>query len=187
MIFLTLFIEFFKIGLFAIGGGLATLPFLYDLSAKYGWFTATELTNMIAISESTPGPIGINAATYAGYAVQGVPGAIVSTFGLVCPSLIIILLIAVLLKNIKDNPYVNAAFYGLRPAVCGLIVSAGYKIFETTLWNWPAFQSSGSWLSLFDVRILILFGILLWFQYRYNKHPILVILMGAAVGILLSL
>ncbi|MBR6348683.1 MAG: chromate transporter, partial [Spirochaetales bacterium] len=88
MIYLRLFWEFFKTGLFAMGGGMATVPFLFDISAKTGWFTASELADMIAISESTPGPIGVNMATYVGFTTAGIPGGIVATFGLFCPALI---------------------------------------------------------------------------------------------------
>ena len=124
MIYLRLFFEFFKTGLFAIGGGLATLPFLQDMSARTGWFTTDQLADMIAISECTPGPIGVNMATYAGFLVRGVPGAVTATLGLICPSVIVILIVARILKRFKDNKYVQAAFYGLRPASTGLIAAA---------------------------------------------------------------
>ena len=124
MIYLRLFFEFFKTGLFAIGGGLATLPFLQDMSARTGWFTTDQLADMIAISECTPGPIGVNIATYAGFLVRGIPGAVTATLGLICPSVIVILIVARILKRFKDNKYVQAAFYGLRPASTGLIGAA---------------------------------------------------------------
>ena len=127
MIYLTLAIEFFKIGLFSIGGGMATLPFLMDLTTRYDWYTASELANMVAISESTPGPVGINMATYAGYNAAGVPGAIVATLSLTAPALIIIVLIAKFLENFSENPTVKAVFYGIRPTVAALI---GYAVWE---------------------------------------------------------
>ena len=114
-IFLTLFLEFFKVGLFAVGGGLATIPFLYEMSAKTGWFTYEELANMIAVSESTPGPMGINMATYVGFETSGILGSICATIGLVTPSVIIILIIAKALQAFLSNRYVDAAFYGIRP------------------------------------------------------------------------
>ena len=116
--------EFFKTGLFAIGGGMATLPFLTNIGETTGWYTQTELMNMLAVSESTPGPIGINMATYVGFTVGGVPGAILATLSEVAPSIIIILIIAVMLKKFRDSKYVNNAFYGLRPASTGLIGAA---------------------------------------------------------------
>ena len=127
MIYLILAYEFFKIGLFSIGGGMATLPFLMDLANKYDWFTVSELTNMVAISESTPGPVGINMATYAGYNAAGILGAVVATLALTAPAWIIIILIAKFLENFSENVNVKAAFYGIRPAVAALI---GYAVWE---------------------------------------------------------
>ena len=118
MLYLQLFYEFFKTGLFAIGGGLATLPFLYDMADKYPWFTRTDLANMIAVSESTPGPIGVNMATYVGFTTGGILGSIIATCGLVLPSLIIIIIIAKFLESFQDNRFVQSAFYGLRPVEC---------------------------------------------------------------------
>ena len=135
MLWITVFLEFFKIGLFAIGGGLATLPFLYDLTEKYEWFTAHDLSNMIAISESTPGPIGINCATYAGVKALGPLGGVMSTVGLVFPSLIIILLVAKAMDKFKDNKFVNYGFYGIRPAVAALIALAFVDVAKVTLFN----------------------------------------------------
>ena len=126
MIYLRLFYEFFKAGLFSIGGGLATLPFLYDISDTTGWFTHGQLADMLAISESTPGPIGINMATYVGFTTGGIPGAVIATVGIITPSIIVILLIAKFLQAFRDNKYVKGAFYGLRPASTGLITAAGF-------------------------------------------------------------
>ena len=115
-LFVLLFLEFFKTGLFAVGGGLATLPFLIQLTYRYDWFTQSMLADMVAVSQSTPGPMGINMATYAGFTTAGVPGALVSTFGIVLPSLIIIIIVAKFLEKFNDNVYVNSVFQGLRPA-----------------------------------------------------------------------
>ena len=135
MILIQLFYEFFKAGLFAVGGGLATLPFLQDISAKTGWFTLDQLADMIAISECTPGPIGVNMATYVGFSTAGVPGALAATLGLIAPSIIVILIIAGFLKRFQDNRYVQAAFYGLRPASTGLIGAAcAWAALRTTDW-----------------------------------------------------
>ena len=124
-LYLRLYWEFFKTGLFAIGGGMATLPFLKDIGATTGWFSQTDLMNMLAVSESTPGPVGINMATYVGYTVGGVPGAIVATIGEVTPSIIVILIVAAMLAKFRDSQYVANFFHGwLDP----LIVSAGIKI-----------------------------------------------------------
>ena len=117
MIFLKLYLVFFKIGLFAIGGGLATLPFLQELVEQYGWITSQDLLDMIAISESTPGPIGINSATFVGYKTAGLLGGIIATLGLVTPSVIIIMIIAHYFMKFSEQPVIRSAFYGLRPAV----------------------------------------------------------------------
>ena len=110
MIYLRLFYEFFKAGLFAVGGGMATLPFLYDISDSTGWFTHSQLADMIAVSESTPGPIGVNMATYVGYTTGGIPGAVIATLGLITPSIIIILIIAKALQAFRQSKYGGCRF-----------------------------------------------------------------------------
>ena len=128
MTYLRLYYEFFKTGLFAIGGGLATLPFLKNIGEATGWYTYSDLLNMLAVSESTPGPIGINMATYVGYTVAGLPGAVIATLGEVTPSIIVILIVAAILKSFRNNVYVERAFYGLRPASSGLIGGAAVAV-----------------------------------------------------------
>ena len=132
MIFLSLFYEFFKAGLFAVGGGLATIPFLKEISAKTGWFTLSQLTDMIAISESTPGPMGVNCATYVGFETAGILGSITATIGLITPSVIIIILISKILEKFRNNRYVDAAFFGLRAASVALIAEAGISVAALT-------------------------------------------------------
>ena len=114
-VYLRLYWEFFKTGLFAVGGGMATLPFLQNIGETTGWYTYGDLMNMLAVSESTPGPIGINMATYVGFTVGGVPGAIIATLGEVTPSIVVILIVAAILRSFRDNVYVDWAFYGCRP------------------------------------------------------------------------
>ena len=128
MIFLRLFFEFAKVGLFAVGGGLATIPFLQDMGARTGWFTNTELTTMIAVSESTPGPMGVNMATYVGFETAGLLGAVLSTLGLVTPSIIVIIVIAGFLQKFRQSKTVDSVFRGLRPASTALIASAGLSV-----------------------------------------------------------
>ena len=130
MLIFRLFWEFFKTGLFAIGGGLATLPFLYDMQAATGWFTLDDISNMIAISESTPGPMGINMATYTGFTSMGVLGGIAAVAGLVTPSIIIIIIVSNILEKFKTNKYVQYCMYGLRAASVGLISVAGLRVAE---------------------------------------------------------
>ena len=194
MTYLRLFYEFFKTGLFAIGGGMATLPFLKDIGASTGWYTYSDLLNMLAVSESTPGPIGINMATYVGFTVAGVPGAIVSTLGEVTPSIIIILIIAALLKNFRDNRYVNMAFYGLRPASSGLIGGACVALVLQVLLGSQILTVEGSLLGRLQTGVginypgIVLAGILLVLtnvvKPTKKLHPIVFILASAVVGVL---
>lgn len=186
MIYLQLFFEFFKAGLFAIGGGMATLPFLYDMSDKMGWFTYADLANMVAISESTPGPIGINMATYVGYTLRGVPGALTATVGLITPSIIIILIIAKFLQAFKDSPLVDAAFYGLRPASTGLIAAAGLSVLALVLVN-PGVSEGAGILELINIKSILLIAVLYYFTAVCKKtkglHPVCFIAASAVVGI----
>ena len=187
---LTLFFEFFKTGLFAVGGGMATLPFLYDMSEKTGWFTASQLADMIAVSESTPGPIGVNMATYVGFTTAGVPGVLIATLGLVTPSVIIILLIARVMKQFRDNKYVDAAFYGLRPCSVGLIAAAGLLVVRLALLRVDAFKASGAVLDLFNWKAIALAAVLLVLtrvvKQTKKLHPIVFIGLSALAGALFS-
>ena len=176
-LYLRLYWEFFKTGLFAIGGGMATLPFLKDIGATTGWFSQTDLMNMLAVSESTPGPVGINMATYVGYLTKGVPGAITATIGLVAPSIIIILIVAAFLEAFRSSKYVGGAFYGLRPASTALITAAGLVVVKET------FVVSGG----FFWQGLILAAVILVLTNFVKKtkgwHPIVFIGLSALVGI----
>ena len=187
-IYLQLFWEFFKTGLFAVGGGLATLPFIYDISDRTGWFTYQQIADMIAVSESTPGPIGVNTATYVGYITGGLPGAIIATLGLVTPAIIIILIIASCLKKFRENRFVDHAFYGLRPASAGLIAAAGFSVVMLALVREDAFKASGNILDLFSWKGLALAAVI-WVLTNLVKktkdlHPIFFIAASAVVGIL---
>ncbi len=187
MIYLRLFFEFFKTGLFAVGGGMATIPFLYDLSDKTGWFTYDKLADMIAVSESTPGPIGVNMATFVGFTTAGIPGAICATLGLITPSVIIILIIARFLANFNDNKYVKSAFYTIRPASTALIAAAGVLVLKISLLNVDAFQQGGEVLSLFDFRAIIL-AVIVYVLTNFVKplkklHPVIFIALSAVAGI----
>ena len=189
-LYLRLFWECFKTGLFAVGGGMATLPFMYDISDKTGWFTHSMLADMVAVSESTPGPIGVNMATYVGFVTGGVPGAVIATVGLVTPSVIVILLIARVLKAFRENQYVDAGFYGLRPCSVGLIAAAGVLVVKLALFNTELYASTGAIADLFNVKALILAAVLLA-ATRYIKklkglHPIVFILASAVIGIVFS-
>ena len=190
MIYLQLFAAFFHTGLFAVGGGLATMPFLYHMADNTGWFTYEQLANMIAVSESTPGPMGVNMATYVGYTIAGIPGAVVATLGLVTPSIIIILLIAKALKAFRQNKYVDAGFYGLRPCSVGLIAAAGVLVLKLALFNTELYQSTGVLTDLFNFKAIALAAVLLVLT-RYVKklkdlHPIFFIAASAVVGIVFA-
>lgn len=190
MIFLHLFIEFFKAGLFAIGGGLATIPFLQDIARKYDWFTEAELTDMIAISESTPGPIGVNMATYAGYragfseggVLLGILGGLTATLSLILPSIIVILIIAGFLQKFKENKIVKNTFYVLRPAVIGMLavtlIGVAFPIFINI--------SGTAFLEIVNLKAIVLFALILFGVLKFKKHPILYIGIGALAGILFS-
>ncbi len=173
--------EFFQIGLFAVGGGLATLPFLDKLVDKYDWFTAADLANIVAVSESTPGPLGINMATYTGFTGSGFLGGIVASLSIVLPSWIMILLIAQILKKFNENRYVKAAFEGLRASVVGLIAAAVLGIMKL---SFLVPEALGVWNQL-NYKALILFAAFVLIRFRFQKiHPIAIIGAGAILGIL---
>ena len=156
-----LFWEFFKIGLFAVGGGMVTIPFLFDLTRKFDWFTAEELTNMIAVSQSTPGPVGVNMATYAGFQAAGVWGGIIATFGLALPSMVIVIWISKLLKRCAQNPLVCEIMAAIRPAVVALILLAGAELFKLSVTNYVSGVLRRCFLRWFifirEARFFILF------------------------------
>ena len=190
MILLRLFFEFFKTGLFAVGGGMATLPFLYDIAERTGWYTTEMLADMVAVSESTPGPIGVNMATYVGYVTAGFPGSIIATLGLITPQIIVILLVARAMKAFRDHPLVDAGFYGLRPCSLGLIAAAGFLVVRLALFNTALYGQSGVLSDLFNLKALALAAVLLVCT-RYVKklrglHPIVFILASAVIGIVFS-
>lgn len=191
MIYLRLFWEFFKVGLFSVGGGLATLPFLYSLGAKTGWFSTADVANMLAVSESTPGPIGVNMATYVGFDCAGVLGGVVATLGLVTPSVIVIVLVAMALQAFRTNKYVDGAFYTLRPASTGLIAAAGWSVFALVLLNLDAVSTSYRIADLFRWKNLILFAVI-WVLTNLVKpvkklHPVVFLALAAVVGIVFRL
>ena len=189
MTFLKLFFEFFKIGLFAVGGGPATIPFLQDLArSDYGWFNTEELGVMIAIAESTPGPIGVNMATYAGYnagfvelgTLGGILGGMIATLGLITPSVIVIVLIAGFLKAFKENSYVKGAFAGIRPVVTALVLFAVFGIIK------PIFYVDGAFALPVIAISVVVFG-LMFIKKLKKLHPAFWLALGAIAGILLKL
>ena len=196
MMYLQLFWEFFKAGLFAIGGGMATIPFLYDISDKTGWFTHTDLANMIAVGESTPGPIGVNMATYVGFVTgmadggvgMAILGAVTATVGLVTPSVIVILIVAAILKSFRSNPYVERAFYGLRPASTGLIAAAGLTVVLNTMVTIGGVAEHTFSLNWKGLLLALLLWVLTNVVEKTKKwHPIVFIGFSALVGIVFQM
>ena len=186
MIYIQLFIEYFLTGLFAVGGGMATIPFLESISTRTGWFTHAQLADMIAVSESTPGPIGVNMATYVGYITAGIPGSIAATLGLVTPSVIVILIVAAFLKAFRSSKYVERVFYGIRPASTALIASAGVSVLMLCIVDVASFKLSGNIFDLVDPKAIILFA-LIWVLTNLVKqtkkfHPLVFIMISAAAG-----
>lgn len=185
---LLLFWEFFKTGLFSVGGGLATLPFLYDMGERTGWFTAQQVADMLAISESTPGPIGVNMAVYTGFVTAGFWGSVCALIGLITPSILVILIIAAFLKTFRSNRYVQGAFYGLRPASTGLIAAAGLSVaigvcLIPGAWiGWGRFRTALNWKAILLAAAAVFIG------QRFKKlHPAVLILGCALLGIVLRL
>ena len=187
MTYLLLFVEFFQAGLFAVGGGLATLPFLQKILERYpDWFGALQLADITAIAESTPGPIGVNAASFAGYFAAGIPGAIVSTIAIVLPSYLIVLFVSRALEKYHNSALVNNAFSGLRPAVTGLVAAACYAVLQSAL---VVGSVTDGFVSMFDWKSVLLFAVLVALLHLpkvKNLHPILFIIAGAAAGMIFS-
>ena len=198
ILYLKLFWEFFQTGLFAVGGGMATIPFLRSMGTRTGWFTASQLADMIAVAGSTPGRVGVNTATYVGYLVGsqgggpgwGILGAMTATFALVLPSVIIILIVARVLERFRDNRFVRAAFYGLRPASVGLIAAAGAGLVLMSFLGVESISEFGADVSV-DFRLCILALILLvatrWIPKIKNMHAVVFIVFSAIVGVMFGL
>ena len=185
MIYLRLFYEFFKTGLFAVGGGLATLPFLNDMADRTGWFTRAELADMLAVSEATPGPVGVNMATYVGYTTGGVFGSLTATLGLVTPSIAVILLVAAFLRSFRENRFVDAAFYALRPTSTAMVAAAGIGVAELTL-----VRTGQTGWEFFHLPSIALAAVLLvltrWVPKVKDLHPIVFIALSAVIGAVLK-
>lgn len=199
MVYIKLFFEFFKTGLFAIGGGMATLPFLKAIGESTGWYTNAKLMNMLAVSESTPGPIGINMATYVGFKVAGIPGAIVATIGEITPSIVVIILVAAILNKFKNSKLVGDVFYGLRPTSSGLIGAACVTVVLQVLTTISIANNSRGIINTFTIQpdtcVVILPAILLaavllvatnWIKPLKKLHPIVFIAFSAVVGVIVG-
>ena len=195
MIFLELYFRFFMVGLFSVGGGLATLPFLTSMGETTGWFDSMDISNMVAISESTPGPIGINMATYVGFQVGsgmgmpfGVLGSIIATLGEVTPAIMIIIIISRMLMKFRESKYVEYAFYGLRAASVGLITAAWLGVAKIAFWNAEVFAQGENFLMAVDYKGVILSAVIFFLVNKFKKlHPIVIIILAAVVGIIFKM
>ncbi|MBE6973236.1 MAG: chromate transporter [Ruminococcaceae bacterium] len=191
MILLRLFFEFFKVGLFAVGGGLATIPFLQTMGEVTGWFTNEQLTTMIAVSESTPGPIGVNMATYVGFETAGVLGSVIATLGLITPSVIVIIIIAGFLQKFRDSKTVNDVFYGLRPASTALVTSAGLSVALTIFLEVSVRVSEVEEQIFYLNAKALLLAMTVFLTMKFTKlkklHPIAFIGISALIGIVLKM
>ncbi len=195
--FLLLILEFFKTGAFAIGGGLATIPFLKEISENRGWFTLQELTDFIAISESTPGPIGINMATYAGFkaisgefdsGLWGILGAVIAPLSLVVPSVTAVLFVAKFYEKFKTNKYISASFAGVRASTAGLICGAMGSVFLAMIWNAEVWKATGDFLKAVNGVEIISFALLTFCIFKFKKiHPVAFIGVGAVIGLVFGL
>ena len=189
MSLLYLFATFFKIGLFAIGGGLATLPFLFEIADNSsginagGWLTREMIGNMLAVAQSSPGAIGANLSAYVGLSYAGIPGGYVAAFGLVAPSIIIIIIVARMLNAFKENAIVKSLFGGFRPAAAGLLSAVGFGAIALSLWN----AAAPEWYEYIRWKETIIFAVLFFLIYRYKKHPVLYIAAAGVTGIVLKL
>ncbi len=172
MIYVSLFAEFFKIGLFSFGGGYATIPFLYHLSEVYNWYSIQELTQMTAIAAITPGPVGINVATYAGLKTAGIIGSIVATISEMFPSFILVILLSKLLKKYNENFYVKSLLSSLKPISCALLASVSYELLLGEINN---------------LKGIILLTILILLSWKGKKEPIFYMLISGSIGVIICL
>ncbi len=175
--------SYFFVGLFAIGGGLAAIPIMQQLIVGKGWIAQDMFFNIVAISESTPGPIGINMATYIGFEKFGILGALTTTVSIVLPSFIIILLIARSYSSFLDNRLIKDGLYGIRATVTGLIASAAFSVLCATVFTPDRFAETHSLLHIIDLKNLIIFAVIFALYKIFNKHPIFYIIFGALCGI----
>ena len=187
MILVHLFYEFFKTGLFSVGGGLATLPFLAAIGRKTGWFGTDDLANMVAVSESTPGPLGVNMSTYVGFTTMGIIGSITATLGLIAPAIVVICIIQKLLDKFRDSAAVQKIFYGLRPASVAMITAAGLGVAKLSLLDLTRYQRTGSWADLFAWKAVLLAAVILPLYKKFKLHPVVYIAGAAVSGIVFGM
>ncbi len=184
MSLLQLMLTFFYVGLFTIGGGLVAITIMYGPIVEGGLISSEQFYNMVAISESTPGPIGINMATYIGYELYGVAGGIAATVATVLPSLIIIMVIARFFTSFQEKSLVRAAFSGLRPATSGMVLVAMVQVFVIAILNIPAFRETGQLLQLVQLPSAAFYLAACLILFKTKTSPIAVVAAGALFGVL---
>jgi len=184
---LVLAIEYFKIGCIAIGGGYTVVPFLYYFVEKYHWYTANDITQMIAISNLTPGPIGINMATFVGMKVGGIIGATFTTISFMLPSFFILCIVARFLKCNKDNPYICNIMSGLRPAALALLTVACIKILNATVLSIDKYKESMSFFDLVSLKAIVFFIFFILVGFVLKKQPMWLILIAVVCGFFVAL
>ena len=172
MIYLQLAFEFFKIGLFSFGGGYATIPFLYHISQEFGWYSLDELAQMTALASITPGPVGINVATYAGLKTAGVLGSLSATLFEILPSFVLVLIVAKLLKKFSDNFYVKSVIETLKPISCALLCSVAIGLIRP---------------EINDLKAMALLAVLLLLSWKSKKDPLFYIMIAGVVGIIFQI
>ena len=195
MIFLELFLTFFKIGAFTFGGGYAMLPLIQEEVIAHNWLKQSDLIDFIAVSESTPGPIMVNMATYIGYQVGselgapfGILGSIVASIGEVTPAIVIIIIVSKMLMKFRESKYVEYTFYGLRAASVGLIAAAWLGVAKIAFFSSEAMAESGNFLMAVDYKSIILSGVIFFLVTKFKKlHPIALIALSAVVGIIFKM
>ena len=180
---LYLFTAYFRIGLFAIGGGLATLPFLYEIADASDWLSREGIVNMLAVAQSSPGAIGVNLASYVGFAYAGPAGSYAAALGLIAPSIIIIVIVARILQSFKENKIVKSLFTAFRPAAAGLLTAAGFGAIVLSAWN----AAAPVWYNYIRWKETLLLGIIFFLVIKFKKHPILYIAAAGAAGVILKL
>ena len=184
---LLLYAEFFKIGLFSVGGGLATLPFLYDMAVRYDWLRSEDIGNFLAVAQCSPGAIGVNTCAQTGFLAAGVPGVILAPLALVTSAILVIMLVARFLAAFKENVIVKSVFDGLRPAAVGLISAAGFGVIVLSLFSAEASLQGGTWYEGIRWKETVLLAVLFLLVWKFKKNPILYIAMAGAAGIALGL
>ena len=188
-LYFLLYFEFFKIGLFSLGGGYATLPFLYHMSEQYHWFSSVELTQMLAISSITPGPVGLNVATYAGFKTAGIIGSIIATSAIMMPSYFMVVMISKMLKKFRNNFFVESALYALRPATAAMIGAVSIRLFKDCVIRSMSFNSFSfaKITSFLDIKAIVLIICLFIFSFYYKKDPLIFLLIGSVAGIIMHI